>query len=82
MQNKYSIYLIGLRKNHGTKHALLKMIETWKTKLKHIFKWYLFFFLKDANPGNYADYSTLYAYNKNLETVIYNLRQEVSISSN
>ena len=41
-----------------------------------------FFFLKDANPGNYADYSTLYAYNKNLETVIYNLRQEVSISSN
>ena len=33
MQNKFSIYLIGFRKNHGTQHALLKMIETWKTKL-------------------------------------------------
>ena len=29
----------------------------------------IFFFLKDANLGNYADDSTLYAYNKNLETV-------------
>ena len=34
MQNKFSIYLTGLRKNHGTQHELLKMIETWKTKLK------------------------------------------------
>ena len=42
----------------------------------------IFFFLKDANLGNYADDSTLYAYNKNLETVIYNLRQEFSILSN
>ena len=33
MQNKFSIYLTGFRKNHGTQHALLKMIETWKTKL-------------------------------------------------
>ena len=30
----------------------------------------IFFFLKDANLGNYADNSTLYAYNKNLETVV------------
>ena len=29
MQNKFSIYLTGFRKNHGTRHALLKMIETW-----------------------------------------------------
>ena len=29
----------------------------------------IFFFLKDANLGNYVDGSTLYAYNKNLETV-------------
>ena len=29
----------------------------------------IFFFLKDANLGNYVDDSTLYAYNKNLETV-------------
>ena len=34
MQNKFSIYLTGLRKNHGTQHELLKMIEAWKTKLK------------------------------------------------
>ena len=33
MQNKFSIYLTGFRKNHGTQHALLKMIETLKTKL-------------------------------------------------
>ena len=42
----------------------------------------IFFFLKDANVGNYADDSTLYAYNKNLETVICNIRQEFSILSN
>ena len=161
MQNKFSVYLTGFRKNHGTQHALLKMIETWKTKLNmghevgvtytdlskafdslnhelliaklrcygldqnavEFFKSYLsnryqcckinntlgdwrkiiagvpqgsilgpllfniflndiFFFLKDANLGNYADDSTLYAYNKNLETVISNLRQEFSILSN
>ena len=33
MQNKFSIYFIGFWKNHGTQHTLLKMIETWKTKL-------------------------------------------------
>ena len=33
MQNKFSVYLTGFRKNHGTQHALLKMIKTWKTKL-------------------------------------------------
>ena len=33
MRNKFSIYLTGFQKNHGTQHALLKMIETWKTKL-------------------------------------------------
>ena len=33
MQNKFSIYLTGFRKNHWSQHALLKMIETWKTKL-------------------------------------------------
>ena len=32
MQNKFSIYLIRFQKNHGTQHALLKMIETCKTK--------------------------------------------------
>ena len=143
MQNKFSIYLTGFRKKHGTQHALLKMIETWKTKLNigykigviymdlskvfdslnhelviaklrcygieqnavEFFKSYLpncyqccninntlgdwrkiiagvlqrsvlgpllfnvflndiFFFLKDANLRNYADYSTLFAYIK------------------
>ena len=33
MQNKFSIYLTSFRKNHNTHHVLLKMIETWKTKL-------------------------------------------------
>ena len=33
MQIKFSIYLTRFLKNHGTQHALLKMIETWKTKL-------------------------------------------------
>ena len=33
MQNKVSIYLTGFQKNHSTQHALLKIIETWKTKL-------------------------------------------------
>ena len=137
MQNKFSIYLTGFRKNHGTQHALLKMIEAKlnmghkvgaiymnlsKTfdslnhellidKLKYyrldqnaveLFRSYfpnryqcckinntledwrkiiagvpqgsilgpllfnillndVFFFLKDANLGNYADDSTLYA---------------------
>ena len=34
MQNKFSIYITGFWKNQGTQHALLRMIETWKTKLK------------------------------------------------
>ena len=33
MQNKFSSYIAGFWKNQGTQLALLKMIETWKTKL-------------------------------------------------
>ena len=33
IQNKVTVYLTGFRKNHGTQRALLKLIETWKTKL-------------------------------------------------
>ena len=33
MQSKFSIYLTGFWKNHGTLHVLFKMIETWKIKL-------------------------------------------------
>ena len=33
MKNKFSTYLTSFRKNYGTQHALLKMIETWKTKI-------------------------------------------------
>ena len=33
MENKFSVYLTGFRKNHGTQHALLKMIEKWKETL-------------------------------------------------
>ena len=50
--------------------------------LFNIFLNNIFFFLKDANLGNYANDSTLCAYNKNLETVICNLRQDFSILSN
>ena len=35
MQNKFSIYLTGFRKNHNTQYALLKMIKTWKKNLSH-----------------------------------------------
>ena len=33
METKFSIYLTGFQKNHGTQHALLKIIDIWKTKL-------------------------------------------------
>ena len=33
VKNKFSIFVTGFWKNHGTQHALFKMIETWKTKL-------------------------------------------------
>ena len=33
MNNKFAVYLTGFRKKHGTQHALLKTIETSKTKL-------------------------------------------------
>ena len=161
LNNYILIYLTGFRKNHGTQHALLKMVDTWKTKLNmshkvggiymdlskafdslnhelliaklkcygldqhavEFFRSYLsnryqcckvnnvlgdwrkiiagvpqgsilspllfniflndiFFFQNDTNLGNCADDSTLYAYNKNLETVICNLRQEFSVLSN
>ena len=39
-------------------------------------------FSKESSLNNYADDSTLYAYNKNLETVVCNLRPEFSIISN
>ena len=33
MNPKLSKYITGFRKNHNTQHALLKMIETWRSKL-------------------------------------------------
>ena len=42
----------------------------------------IFFFLEDANLGKCVDNGTLNAYNKNLETVICNLREEFSTLSN
>ena len=47
--------------------------------LFNIFSNDIFSVLKDTNLVNYADDSTLYVYNKNLETVVCNLRQEFSI---
>ena len=39
MQNKFLIYLTGLRKNSGTQYALLKIFQTWKTKHGSERKW-------------------------------------------
>ena len=33
MSDKFSKYLTGFRKNHNTQHALLNMIENWKSNL-------------------------------------------------
>ena len=35
MQNKFSKYLTGFRKNHNTQNSLLRMIESWKFSLKN-----------------------------------------------
>ena len=32
MQNKFSKYLTGLRKNHDTQNSHLRMIESWKVR--------------------------------------------------
>ena len=34
-ENKFSKYLNRFRKNHNTQNSLLRMIETWKAKLKN-----------------------------------------------
>ena len=72
---KYTI-LLGIGEKLSIKGSILGPL------LFNIFLNGIFFFLKDANLGNYADDSTLYAYNKNLETVTCNLRQEYSILAN
>ena len=33
MENKFSPYLYGFRKNHNAQYSLLKMIENWKKRL-------------------------------------------------
>ena len=35
MDNKFSKYLTGFRKNHNTQNSLLRMIESWKAKLNN-----------------------------------------------
>ena len=35
MENKFSKYLTGFRKNHNTQNSLLRMIESWKVKLNN-----------------------------------------------
>ena len=36
IQNKFSKYLTGFRKNHSTQNALLVMIEKWKAILNKL----------------------------------------------
>ena len=58
-----------------------KVIACWCTT--GIYTGLLFnIFLNDASLGKYADDSTLYVYNKNLKTVISNLRQNFFMLSN
>ena len=38
MQSKFTIYLAAFRKNHGTQHTLLKIIEAWKTRVNMGYK--------------------------------------------
>ena len=33
MENKFSPYLCGFRKNHNAQYSLLKMIKNWKNQL-------------------------------------------------
>ena len=33
MENKFSNLLTGFRKNHGTQHTLINMLEKWKRAL-------------------------------------------------
>ena len=35
MENKFSKYLTGFRKNHNIPNSLLRMIESWKAKLNN-----------------------------------------------
>ena len=35
MQNKFSKYLKGFRKNHNTLNSLLRMIESWKVRINN-----------------------------------------------
>ena len=35
MENKFSKYLTGFRKNHNTQNSLLRIIESWKAKLNN-----------------------------------------------
>ena len=38
MENKFSLYLCGFRKNHNAQYSLLKMIENWKKLLEMVKK--------------------------------------------
>ena len=35
MQNKFSKYLKGFRKNYNTQNSLLRMIESWKVRVNN-----------------------------------------------
>ena len=35
MENKFSKYFTGFRKNHNTQNSLLEMIESWKDRLSN-----------------------------------------------
>ena len=39
MENNFSKYLTGFRKNHHTQNCLLRMIESWKAELNDGLQW-------------------------------------------
>ena len=38
MQNKFSKYLTGFRKNHSTQNSLLRIIKSWKVRINNVSK--------------------------------------------
>ena len=47
MENKFSPYLCGFRKNHNAQYSLLKMIENWKKQLDKVTNYYKVTFATD-----------------------------------
>ena len=78
--------LCGFRNGHNPQHALVRMLEKWKKSLDKgplFFNIYINDFLlslMDTDICNYADDTTIYACDKNLNNVIARLENDSSIT--